>query len=123
MSFVLILIRRISPAHIFTGEQVGNPTNGKLGICACPGLLNTRPSRSVDVPQRSLISDITALTGLHCVTDIFMIACDWEIQHYNGVSYTEYCSELEKQGLTVHPYYVQETKPPTLQVRHVSSLS
>jgi hypothetical protein len=41
---------------------------------------------------------------------------DWELKHYNGIDSQEYLSELSKQGLTVHPYYVQETKAPTLQV-------
>ena len=87
-------------------------------MCSCPGLLDTRPSRDADAAQRSLSNDITTLTGIHQVTDIFVIACDWEIKHYNGVTNQEYVAELEKQGLTVHSFSVQESKPPTLQVRH-----
>ena len=99
------------------GDQIADPQNGRLGVCSCPGLLDTRPSRDADAAQRSLLNDITTLTGLHQVTDIFVIACDWEIKHYNGVTNQEYVAELEKQGLTVHSFSVQESKPPTLQVR------
>tara|TARA_B100000795_G_C22669892_1_gene387521 strand:- start:450 stop:875 length:426 start_codon:yes stop_codon:yes gene_type:complete len=116
LSFSSTTPHRIPSAHIYSGEQIGNTNNGKLGICACPGLLNSRPSRADDCKQPSVVDDITTLNGLYNVTDVFVIAMDWELKHYNGIDSQEYLSELSKQGLTVHPYYVQETKAPTLQV-------
>lgn len=122
-SILLSFFSRVPTAHIFNENEINNPSKGKLGISQCPGLLNRRPSRAESAPQRSLKTDIKSLKEYHGVTDIFIIACDWELPHYNGISHKEYCNELHKLGITVHMYQVQEAKAPILQVSIVNCSS
>jgi hypothetical protein len=93
-----------------------NNTNlGKLGLCSCPGLLNTRPSRSSKTIQGNPTTDVAHLSA-QGVTDVFVVCCFWEITHYNGWTNSEYCTALQNHGITVHWYEVQEAKAPSLEV-------
>ena len=88
-------------------------------MCAHPGLINSRPSRDDACPQRSLEDDVRCLVEDHHVTDVFVLAMGWEIKHYCGVDETAYHAMLQKYGLVVHAYHVQDLKPPTLSVSKV----
>ena len=107
--------RRFPPSHTFNAASMNNTNLGKLGLCSCPGLLNTRPSRSSKTIQGNPTTDVAHLSA-QGVTDVFVVCCFWEITHYNGWTNSEYCTALQNHGITVHWYEVQEAKAPSLEV-------
>ena len=119
----ILFENRIAAKAVFGSLIKTKERPGMLGVCACPGLRNTRPSRSDGCPQRSLTDDIRTLVEER-VKDLIIVATDYEIKHYCGVSNSDYLRLLIEHGIRPWQFSVQDLRPPDLAVSfwHSSAL-